>query len=281
MKFCDLHIHSNCSDGVDAPEELIKIAKASGLSAVALCDHNTVAGVSRFEAAARGSGVIAVAGVEVTAEALGKEVHILGLFIKENVREKLTDCLSVINRRKEAAGIALTERLSAAGYEIDYKTVKALAGDAQPNRVHIARALMEKGYVSSVKEAFDKLLREGGDFYIPPKRLDALEVIEFLSSLNVLPVMAHPLMNLTVSELEEFLPKAKSRGLVGMETIYPLYDAEKTEKARELAERFSLLPSGGSDYHGINKPDTFMGKGKNNIFVPMCIYEGLRNAVKE
>ncbi len=278
-KYCDLHVHSNCSDGSVDPDKLIEIAKSAGLCAVALTDHNTLAGVERFEGSAEGSGIIPIAGVEVTAEACSKEVHILGLFIKKEMRDRLTEYLSVINLRKDEENRRTIERLAEAGYEIDYAAAKAIAGEAQPNRVHIARALMAKGYISTVREVFDGLLREGGEFYKGPKRLDALEVISFLSDVGAVPVMAHPMINVSYDDLESFLPSAVEAGLVGMETIYTLYDEKQTEQANELAEKYGLLPSGGSDFHGINKPDTKMGVGKNNISVPFEIYENLRKRI--
>ncbi len=273
-KLCDLHIHSSCSDGSVSPEELIKIAKAQGLSAVALCDHNTVSGLSRFEGAA--DGIIAVAGVEITAEFQGKEVHILGLFLPMESRNKITEFLLEINRRKERGNRRLIERLRDGGYDVDYESLLALSGEAIPNRVHVARLLMARGYISTVKEGFDTLLVEGGEFYKPEPKLDAYEVISFLSGVGALPVMAHPFLNLSYDGLREFLPEAKKRGLIGMETVYSLFSDVESRLAASLTEELGLLPSGGSDFHGSNKPDISMGSGKGNISVPFEFYEGLR-----
>ncbi len=276
----DLHVHSTASDGSTPPEELIAVARKSGVSAVALTDHNTLAGLARFEAAARGTEIVAIPGVEVTAGATvadgEREVHILGLFIPRAVRDELAVFLSEIDRRKRAANCALIERLAAAGYAIDLASVLLVAGEATPNRVHIANVLMERGYVGSVKEAFDTLLRDGGGFYRAPERLNALEVIRFLRSHGILPVLAHPLLTLSQGEVCAFLPQAREAGLVGVETVYPLYSPEEADFMAEVAERFGLLPSGGSDYHGTNKPDIDMGRGRGNIVVPFVFYEGLK-----
>ncbi len=273
--FCDLHAHSNCSDGADAPEALISIAKAAGLGAVALTDHNSIAGLSRFESSAKASGVIAVPGIEVTAGYLGKEVHILGLFVSPAARAPLTAYLEEMNKRKRQANRDLIGRLCAAGYHIDEAAVFDTAGDALPNRVHVAKELVKGGYVASIPAAFATLLAEGGDFYRPAKRLDAMEVIETLRSLCILPLLAHPMISLTPDELSEFLSAAKEKGLVGMETLYPMYTSEQTALAAALAKRFDLLPSGGSDYHGANRPGVSLGHGEGDLAVPMSFYQSL------
>ncbi len=273
---CDLHVHSNCSDGSCTPEELIDIANENGVKAVALCDHNTVAGLERFEDAAAGTDIIAVPGVEITSEYCRKEVHVLGLFLEKEAREPLTEYLVRINVLKKEANRNTVERLRGAGYDIEYSAVLEYAGGANPNRVHIGRALMDKGYVSSVKEAFETLLYEGGDFYFPAERLDALEVISFLRSLNAVPVLAHPLLNLTCNELNEFLPKAKTCGLVGVEAFYSMFGENETRSIIKLAETFGLLLSAGSDFHGENKPHIQMGTGMDNMSAPVELYEKLK-----
>ncbi len=274
-KICDLHTHSNCSDGAVAPEKLIEIAEKAGLSAIALCDHNSVSGLSRFEAAAKGSDVIAVPGVEVTAGYDGKEVHIVGLFVHGSVRNPLREYLEAVNVRKKQANRRLIDRLANAGYEIDYKAVDAIAGEAVPNRVHVARALMAKGYIASVEEGFGGILSEKTGFYQSAERLDAFEVIAFLKSLCIVPVLAHPLLNLSEEALRGFLPRAKEAGLAAMEVFYGGYTDAQFAMAKTIAEEFDVLPSGGSDFHGDNKPENKMG----NINVPFAVFEALRQKI--
>ncbi len=280
MELCDLHIHSCCSDGANAPEELIAIAEAAGIRAVALCDHNTVAGLSRFEAAARDSGVIPVAGVEVTTGYEGREVHILGLFLKEEVRPLLAEYLAEINRRKEEVNLALAARLCAGGYSVDYPAICAAAGGAMPNRVHFAKAMMTAGYVNSVAEAFATLLADGGRFYRSAEKLDTVAVVRFLSSLGAVSVLAHPLLNFTPEKLSEFLPKARAAGLCGMETVYSMFKKEESACLAALAAEQHLLPSGGSDFHGENRPGIQMGRGHGELRIPFSFYEGLREAAR-
>ncbi len=275
---CDMHIHSNCSDGSFSPEELINEAKKEGIKAIALCDHNTISGLTRFVNASKDSGVIAVPGVEVTSAYKGKEVHILGLFLKESQYPRIAEYLEQINIRKIENNKLLAKRMKEGGFAINYEAVLNIAGDAIPNRVHFAKALLEKGYVSSVSEAFETVLAENGVFYKPAEKLDALEVVRFLRSVGAVPVLAHPFLNFSYAELCKFLSKAKKCGLVGMETVYPLFSEEEADLAKSLAKEYGLIPSGGSDFHGTNKPDIKMGRGKDNITVPYQFYENLKKA---
>ncbi len=278
---CDMHTHSNCSDGSLSPEELIELAEESGLKAIALCDHNTICGLKRFTNAASKSKVIAVPGVEITTDYKGNEVHILGLFLREKSYGRLTEYLETMNRRKEENNKILARRLYDSGYMIDYAEIKRDAGGAVPNRVHFANALIKKGYVSSISEAFGGILSKNGNFYTPTEKLDALDTIKFLASINALPVIAHPLLNLSYEMLCDFLLKAKKCGLVGIETIYPLFSESDTAFANELADKFGLIKSGGSDFHGSNKPDIKIGVGKDNIAVPYQVYEKLKKAAEK
>ncbi len=275
-KLCDMHIHSNCSDGSFSPEELIGEAQKEGIKVIALCDHNTVSGLTRFMDAAKGSGVIAVPGVEITSAYEGKEVHVLGLFLKESLYPEITEYLEQINTRKIKNNELLTKRLQEGGFDINYDLVVEIAGEAIPNRAHFARALFEKGYVSSESEAFESILDEDGGFYRPAEKLDSLEAIRFLHSVDAVAVLAHPFLNFSKEELLEFLPKAKKCGLMGMETIYPLFSNEETSLAESLAKEYGLIPSGGSDFHGTYKPDIKMGRGKDNITVPYQFYKNLK-----
>ncbi len=273
---CDLHIHSNCSDGSYSPAELVEIAEREGICAIALCDHNSVAGLAAFEQAANGCSVDAVPGIEITADVGGREVHILGLFVGQAARGVLSDYLEDLNRCKRQCNLDMVERLHKAGYEITYENVMKIAGEATPNRVHVSRELIRLGYVKTVDEAFATLLRSGGEFYKPAKRPDAFEVVSLLHELRVLPVLAHPLLNLTWEELQDFLPHAREVGLVGMEALYSQFDERDSSRLIRLAEHYRLLISGGSDFHGENRPEIAMGRGKGGLFVPMTVYEDLR-----
>ena len=268
MSFCDLHVHSNYSDGTCAPAELITLAEEAGLSALALCDHNTVAGLPSFLAAAEGSAVEAVPGIEFSTDYRGTELHILGLFIRPEYYAPITAMMADYHRRKEQSNIDLVENLSRAGYAIDYAAIKTSTTDGFVNRAIIAAALMEKGYVDSIQAAFKTLLKPSHGYYNPPKRPDAYETIRFIKSIGAAAVLAHPFLNLDEASLRVFLPAAKAAGLDGMEVLYSKFDAETTALAGSLAEEFSLLKSGGSDFHGTNKPDIAVGTGRGDLRIP-------------
>lgn len=272
--FCDLHTHSLFSDGTDSPTEILEIAVELGLSAVALTDHNTVAGLPEFLGSAGGKDILAVPGVEISTGYLGKEVHILGLFLREEKFDELTEFLSVINRRKEESNKLLVRNLNRAGYSLDYEElVRTHCGNI--NRAVIAAALREKGYISEIKEAFRGLLSAKNGYYQPPERIPSMDAIAFLKSIGAVPVLAHPFLNLNEEELAGFIPQAKSCGLAAMETMYSTYSPEIEIAARKIAETYGLLESGGSDYHGRNKPDIRLGTGRNGLEVPGEFAENL------
>ena len=199
--FCDLHTHSYYSDGTFSPAEIIAEAEQLGLSAVALCDHNTVDGIPAFLQAGETSPVFAVPGVELSTLWQGKELHILGLFLPQESLAPLEAYTKDYLARKEAGNRDLVDRLQKAGYEVDYEVLQASTPKGKLNRAHVAAALAEKGYVSSIREAFDTLLKEDGDYYVPTERPQALEAIALLRSLSALPVLAHPFLDLSGEEL--------------------------------------------------------------------------------
>ena len=278
-KLCDLHAHSTASDGSLSPAQLLQLAVDTGLSAVVLCDHNTVAGLPEFTEAAKDLPLEAVPGVEFTSEYEGTELHILGLYVKPAHYEKINALLDEFKHRKEESNQKLIAVLSAAGFRASYG--KFCDNHGYVNRAHIAQALVEAGYVESVEMAFKTLLREGGGYYEPPRRLDAFEIIRFIKSMGALAVLAHPLLNLDEAGLRAFLPRAKEAGLDGMETEYTKYSEEKTALAKSLAAEFQILESGGSDFHGTAKPDVFLGSGRGNLRIPLSYLEKLKINLKK
>jgi predicted metal-dependent phosphoesterase TrpH len=278
--YCDLHVHSNFSDGTCTPAELMALAEAAGLSAVALCDHNTVSGLPDFLAVAQGSAVEAVPGIEFSTDYRGTELHILGLFIRPEHYAPIMEMMADFHRRKEQSNIDLVENLNRAGYAIDYAAIKASTADGFVNRAVIAAALLEKGYVESIQGAFKTLLKPSHGYYNPPKRPDAFEVIRYIRSIGAAAVLAHPFLNLEEGELREFLPQAKAAGLHGMEVLYSKFDAATTALAEAMAEEFSLLKSGGSDFHGTNKPDIAVGIGRGDLRIPAEWLKNLKMVVE-
>lgn len=276
--FCDLHTHSCFSDGTCTPVEIIEKAVAMNLSAVALTDHNTVAGLPEFLAAARGNPIEAIPGVEISTNYGETELHIVGLFLREEAFPELESVLRFYNQKKEESNRNLIRNLAAAGICLDYDAICRSHPEGTVNRAVIAAALEKQGYVNSVKEAFQGLLSKKGGCYVPSELPGVLDAIRLLVKLNAVPVLAHPFLNLKTEEaLRRFLAEAVPAGLVGMETMYASYTPEETALARCLAAEYGLKESGGSDFHGEVKPHIQLGTGKGNLAVPADFVQNLKN----
>ena len=267
MDYCDLHTHSTYSDGTFSPSQIVAEGLRKKLRAVALTDHNTVAGLPEFLKAAEGTGLEGIPGVEISTGYDNQEVHIVGLFLRQEHYGELERFLDVINQRKEKSNRELVAALREAGYALNYEEIRE-RHQGNVNRAVIAAELIEKGYLSDRKKAFDGILSAKNGLYRPPERIPAFEAIRFLSSIRAVPVLAHPYLSLTEEELRAFLPEAKSSGLAAMETHYSTFTPQMTEAAQSLASEFGLLESGGSDFHGGNKPDIQLGSGKGELAVP-------------
>lgn len=276
-KRCDLHTHSCFSDGTFTPARLIKLAEEAGLAAVALCDHNTVAGLGEFVAAGRESTVEAVPGIEFSTEYRGRELHILGLYIRPEHYGAVNDLLAEALERKKQSNMRLLEKLREQGVAVDYESVRAEAGGTV-NRAVIGAYLVRHGFCSSMEEAFDRWLNLDRGLYAPPKRPDAFEIIRFIKSIGAAAVLAHPFLNLDEAQLREFLEQATE--LDGMEVYYSKFSPEQTALLEQIAAEFGLAKSGGSDFHGSNKPDISIGTGRGNLAVPLESLEELKKRMR-
>ena len=275
--YCDLHTHSHFSDGSFSPAQIIARAKDAGLT-VALTDHNTVSGLPEFMAEAEKQGVRAIPGIEFSTVCHGTELHLVGLFIDPAHYAYLEGVAEKYHQLKQQSNRDLIRRLNDAGYAIDYQDILARNPKGNINRAHIATALMEKGYVSSVQEAFEKLLDESLPYYVPCERLAITEAIRLFREIQVVPVLAHPLQDLSEARLRKILPELIAAGLIGMETQHSSYDDAAIALATKIAAEFGLLPSGGSDFHGLAKPNIRLGVVKGNLHIPPAFLEALEAA---
>lgn len=280
-QLCDLHIHSAFSDGTLTPTELIRLARQRGIGAVALCDHNTVAGLPEFLNAAAGSGIWAVPGIEFSTDYENTELHILALFVKPQYYAAITEKMEKMLRDKARSNLDLVAGLQKAGIPIDYDAIMASHPKGNINRAVIAAEMVRLGCCESVQDAFKNWLSEKHGYFHPPKRPDALEMIRFIKSIGAVPVLAHPFLNLDEARLRIFLPLAAEAGLDAMEVYYPKFGEEQTALAMLLAEEYGLLPSGGSDFHGANKPDIQMGTGRSNLRISHSVLENLARRAGE
>ncbi len=275
--YCDLHTHSTFSDGTDTPIELIAAAERCGLRALALTDHNTIGGVAELFRAAEGSTVEAVAGVEISAAYGERELHILGLCIPEDALFKVDAFLAPFRLAKEKSSRDLVAALTEAGYRLDYDVI-AKETEGIPNRAHIAAALTSAGYFPSTAATFESVLAKGGGFYHEPPRPAADETITLLHSIGALAVLAHPFYDFKEQELRAFLDALGARGIRfdALETKYAEYTKDEEVSADRVAAAYRLLPAGGSDYHGKNKPHISLGTGRGGLAVPISYLEDLK-----
>lgn len=274
MKICDLHTHSTCSDGSDSPEELLDNAIKAGLSAVAITDHNNVEGIVRFQEAAKNKNIEAVGGCEFSTDYEGKELHLVGLFLKEEKLPIIRKFLEQLAIDKIQSNYDTIQRFKDAGYDVDVEEFKKTLTAVVPNRVHIANYLVSKGICVDRNDAFDHYLKDGGKFYRSPKKPDFIGTIDFIHSVGGVAVWAHPLFHVDEEQCLEVLTLAKK--LDGVECYYTTYTDEQTKFMLEKAKEFNLIASGGSDYHGTNKVDVNLGTGHGNLVVPFSCFEELK-----
>ncbi len=258
------------------PGELIDTAIGCGLSALAMTDHNTVTGLNEFISAAEGKPLEIAPGVEFTTADNGTELHILGLFVRPETYDAINQYINKASILKEESNYKLVNRLRKRGYDINY--VEILENSkGHVNRANIAAELVKKGYIGSIKEGFETILSKDYGLYEPPERLSSIETISFIRSIGAVAVWAHPYFHVDLEQSLEFLPRAVEAGLQGMETMYSTYDDATTAQAREVCARFGLYESGGSDFHGANKPLISLGAGQGNLCIPYEFYEALRS----
>jgi predicted metal-dependent phosphoesterase TrpH len=249
----DLHSHSTISDGRLTPTQLIDLAASRGVRIMSLTDHDIVDGLPEaFEAAARHPGFTLIPGIEMSTDVPGNEVHILGHFIDwkdEAFRQKLAS----LQESRLGRARKMVDKLAELGFPVDWERVQSFAEGAV-GRPHIALALVEAGHCETVNEAFDRFLSRTGPAYVERERLEPEEVVALILSVGGLATLAHPRELYAAGGLELLLERLKAAGLTGMEVYYQDYAPEEVETFRLLAERYGLLPLGGSDYHGLGGP---------------------------
>jgi predicted metal-dependent phosphoesterase TrpH len=250
----DLHGHSTISDGRLTPTQLIDLAYKNGVRIYALTDHDTVDGLPEaFEAASRYPDFTLIPGIEMSTDVPGNEVHILGHFIdwqNEDFRKKLAH----LQESRLGRARKMVERLAELGNPVAWERVEYFAGEGSVGRPHIALALVEAGHVASINEAFDRFLSRTGPAYVDRERLDPDDVVRLILDVGGLATLAHPRELNAADSLDSLLARLKAAGLTGMEVYYQDYGPDEVEMFRKMADRFGLLPLGGSDYHGLGNP---------------------------
>ncbi len=272
----DLHMHSVYSDGTCSPGELIDQAVIQGVTAVALTDHDTVAGVPEFLEAASSAGIRAVSGVELSAFYGGGDLHLLG-YAMDMECELLHEGLARMQASRAKRNDDILNRLRSMNVELDLSDLGYDSGQII-GRPHFAQALLAKGYVRSIKEAFDRYLACGSAAYVPRKTIAPQDAIQLIRSANGIPVLAHPFtLQLDDRALYPLLGELKDAGLLGLEVYYSRHTPAQTERYLDLCRSLGLVPSGGSDYHGMRTPDITIGRGFGRLHVPDEVYEAILN----
>jgi hypothetical protein len=266
LEFADLHIHTKASDGKITSEEAVFLAHQSRLAAISIADHDTVGDIEVALEVGKRYGIEVIPGVELSSEVKGTELHFLGYFIdwrKKWFQNKLSELQEA--RRDRAKEIL--EKLRRLGMEIPYEAILS-AGGKVLGRPHIARMMLERGYVKSIEEAFDKYLGLGKPAHVKKFPLSPKEVIEMIRKLGGVPVLAHPVF----ARADDMLPDLIEMGLMGIEVYHSRHDAQTTEHYKQLAKKYRLLISGGSDAHGLEIP-------VGNVRIPYSLVEQLKKVV--
>lgn len=274
--FVDLHCHSTASDGTLTPTQVVGLANRCGLSALALTDHDTVAGVGEAASAAERVGLDFLPGIEISAEyPVPGTLHILGYGVDPD-NPRLTRLTDELIAGRDSRNPRIVAKLNEMGVAV---TMNEWEDEAKGNvlgRPHLAAILHRKGYVSSIKQAFDWYIGQGAPAYFDKERLTPRQAIERIRASGGVPVLAHPIQLRTTNdaELERVVKDLLDLGLVGLEVIHSDHDAGQIEKYTQLASRFKLLKTGGSDFHGLNKKDIELGIARGRR-IPRDFYDRL------
>jgi hypothetical protein len=271
----DLHTHSTASDGIYSPTELLQRAKSIDLRILALTDHDTTGGLEEAAQVAAKLDIDFLPGIEINTDVAGGEVHMLGYF-PEYQRPAFQAVLKVLRDARERRGQRMVELLNEQGINISWERVRAIAEGAV-GRPHVAKALLEAGYVQTIGEAFDKYIGTGCYAYVPRYRLTPEDAVHLIASANGLPVMAHPVELPGLEELRNWLPGLKEAGMAGLETYYGPYTTEDEQALRALADEYDLIPTGGTDFHGPGIHPTPLG----GRYVPYEAVERLKAAAAQ
>lgn len=284
-RIVDLHVHSTESDGTFTPEEVVLAAKEAGLSAIALTDHDTASGVAKAASTAEACNIELIPGIELSTEytlptkkAEGKEVHIVGLYIDPDnpVLQKKTkefrDC-------RDARNELMVEALRKEGLSITMEDLLAENPDCVITRANIARYLYNHGQIKSVAEAFDKYIGDGCKCYVGRFKVTPMDAVKLIHEAGGIAILAHPLLyHLSSVTLQHLIDDLKEVDLDGIEAIYSTYTTGEEQLVKKIAAENQLLISGGSDFHGENKPTIKLGTGRGHLYIPYSVLENIKKA---
>ncbi len=283
----DLHVHSCRSDGTMTPTELVDYAKEKQLSAFALTDHDTVNGIDEAlnrakELKEKGiADIKVIPGIELSTEMWGKDIHIVGLFIDKECPEFKAYLKEFVDAR-DTRNKTMCEKLVGDGIDVPYDELEKFCGGAVITRAHVAAFMLKKGIVKSRREAFDRFIGDGKPYHIPRKKVTPMMGVELILKAGGVPVFAHPVLTgFSHDKLESLVASLKDAGLMGIEAVYSTYTPSDERDIRNLAAKYHLLISGGSDFHGSNKEDIDLGIGRGKLYVDESVLEDIEAARKK
>ena len=274
MREIDLHIHTTASDGTLSPTEVVRTAHELGLSAIAVTDHDTVSGYAEAAAEGKALGMEVVPGVELSSR-YGKTIHILGYFVRTE-SPILTRVLAGVVAERDARNRKMAALMAADGIPVDYDEMLERFGPVI-GRPAFGQMLVSLGLAKNVPDAFDRYIEKGQRYYLPRKMLSIERSVEVIREAGGVPVLAHPFQyRLEEPALRQLIEHCMDHGLLGMECRYSRYDEEQSQYLLGLAKEYGLVPTGGSDFHGSNKPGLSIGSGFGSLSVPAAWLEPLR-----
>lgn len=279
MASVDLHVHTSASDGFFAPREVIYKAKKSGLSAIAITDHDTTDGLSEALASLTAEDRFTIIpGVELSTDYENQDIHILGYYMNYK-EEGFQNVLADFREKRSKRALEIVEKLNSLGYEINYEEILKIAKNSAVGRPHIASALVSMGYTKNNSEAFDKLLKRGKPAYVPKHKISPTEAVRFIRYFRGIPVIAHP----GLAGKDHIIPVLVKAGLLGIEVYHSDHKLQDVLKYLNLAKRYGMLITGGSDFHGIEPTrKRVMGVPElemNTVIEMKNIKEKLENAI--
>ncbi len=275
-RMIDMHVHSSASDGTYAPAALVAEAKKAGLCAMALTDHDTMDGVEEAAAAAKELGIELVPGVEISTEYRGCEIHVLGYYPSPE-HPRLKAMLEEFRDFRSTRNVRMVKRLQEEGFSITMEQLTEKFPDSVLTRAHMARFLCESGQIADTRTAFAQYLGENCCCYIERPKISPVDAVHLIREAGGLAVLAHPVLyNLEESALKEMIAEMKEAGMCGLEAVYSENTADDEIRMKKLAEAFGLIVTGGSDFHGQNKPDIKLGTGKGNLHIPYAFLQSLK-----
>lgn len=278
MQYIDLHVHTTASDGTCTPSEVMKIGERIGLKAIAITDHDTLKGLDEVGKTSKKSPIEVVSGIEISSEWEGTEIHLLA-YLLDNISDDLRDTIKKLKLSRESRNEGIAYLLNRDGVQVSIEKLRSESRTRIIGRPYFARLLIDKGLAKEIPEAFQKYLTPGKPYFVKRVFPDVKSCLSALRNSGGVPVLAHPIKyNFSNEKLLDCISELKNNGLCGIECMYSGYSKEQVEYLTEIAKKFNLCRTGGSDFHGKNKPDIRLGYGYGELRVPYEYLASLKDA---